>query len=171
MDDAKMQRLAQTLARSYEGALVSGMIYLGDELGLYEAMAGEGPLTSGAVAARAGLHERFVREWLHVQVAAGIVDLPGRQPGDDVGESRFELAYASADEGWRLALDTGQLWAAGWNLMRLVQIDALRGDEELAHAHAAELETLVARSGASVIGQYSARPMSFRYECSGPTPG
>ena len=74
-----------------------------------------------------------------------------------IGESRFELAYASADEGWRLALDTGQLWAASWNLMRLVQIDALRGDEELAHAHAAELETLVARSGATAIGQYAGR--------------
>ena len=51
-----------------------------------------------------------------------------------IGESRFELAYASADEGWRLALDTGQLWPASWNLLRLVQIDAVRGDEELARA-------------------------------------
>lgn len=105
MDDAKVQRLAQTLARSYEGALVSGMIYLGDELGLYEAMDGEGPLTSAAVAARAGLHERFVREWLHVQVAAGIVDLPDRRADDDLGETRFEL---SPEAGLLLA-DPGNL--------------------------------------------------------------
>ena len=43
-------------------------------------------------------------------------------------ESRFDLAYASAEEGWRLALDTGQPWGAGWNVMHLVVIDALRGE-------------------------------------------
>ena len=84
-----------------------------------------------------------------------------------IDESRFELAYASADEGWRLALDTGQLWAAGWNLMRLVQIDALRGDEELAHAHAAELQGLVARSGAAAIGQYAERSLALLDLCLG----
>ncbi len=84
-----------------------------------------------------------------------------------IDESRFELAYASADEGWRLALDTGQLWAAGWNLMRLVQIDAVRGDEELAHAHAAELQALVARSGAAAIGQYAERSLALLDLCLG----
>ena len=84
-----------------------------------------------------------------------------------IGESRLELAYASADEGWRLALDTGQLWAASWNLMRLVQVDALRGDEELAHAHAAELQALVARSGAGAIGQHATRSLALLDMCLG----
>jgi DNA-binding CsgD family transcriptional regulator len=84
-----------------------------------------------------------------------------------IGESRLELAYASADEGWRLALDTGQLWAASWNLMRLVQIDALRGDENLAHAHAGDLEALVARSGAAAIGQHAARSLALLDMCLG----
>ena len=84
-----------------------------------------------------------------------------------IGESRIELAYASADEGWRLALDTGQLWPAGWNLMRLVQIEALRGDEELANAHAAEVQALVARSGAAGIGQHAARSLALLDMCLG----
>ena len=84
-----------------------------------------------------------------------------------IGESRLELAYASADEGWRLALDTGQLWAASWNLMRLVQIDALRGAEEVAHAHAAELTALVARSGAAAIGQHATRSLALLDMCLG----
>ena len=83
------------MARSYEGALVSGMVYLGDELGMYEAMNGEGPLTSAAVAAKAGLHERFVREWLHVQVAAGILD----HPGDGLFELSPEAGILLADQG------------------------------------------------------------------------
>jgi tetratricopeptide (TPR) repeat protein len=34
-----------------------------------------------------------------------------------IGQSRFDLAYASAEEGWRLALDTAQPWAAGRNVI------------------------------------------------------
>lgn len=84
-----------------------------------------------------------------------------------IGESRFELAYASADEGWRLALDTGQLWPASWNLLRLVEIDAVRGDEELVRAHAAELQALVARTGAAAIGQYAERSLALLDLCLG----
>jgi len=84
VDDAKFQKLTQTLAGAYEGALVSGMVYLGDELGLYGAMRGEGPVTSTALAAKVGLHERFVREWLHSQVVSGIIDYHGG--------GRFELS-------------------------------------------------------------------------------
>ena len=57
-----------------EGAVTAGLIHLGDRLGLYEVMAtsvaGD---TSESLAAKAGLHERWVREWLHNQVAARIV--------------------------------------------------------------------------------------------------
>ena len=57
-----------------EGAVTAGMIHLGDRLGLYEVMATsiEGD-TSHSLASKAGLHERWVREWLHNQVAARIV--------------------------------------------------------------------------------------------------
>ena len=67
-----------------EGAVTAGMIHLGDRLGLYEVMATsvEGD-TSESLAAKAGLHERWVREWLHNQVAARIVtsaDLSATRP-------------------------------------------------------------------------------------------
>ena len=55
------------LAAGYGGVMVS----LGDRLGLYRAMDGAGPLTSAEVAERAGCAERYVREWLNSQVAAG----------------------------------------------------------------------------------------------------
>jgi 2-polyprenyl-3-methyl-5-hydroxy-6-metoxy-1,4-benzoquinol methylase len=57
-----------------EGAVTAGMIHLGDRLGLYETMASsiDGD-TSESLASKAGLHERWVREWLHNQVAARIV--------------------------------------------------------------------------------------------------
>ena len=67
-----------------EGAVTAGMIHLGDRLGLYQVMASsiDGD-TSDSLAAKAGLHERWVREWLHNQVAARIVtcaDLSDHHP-------------------------------------------------------------------------------------------
>ena len=67
-----------------EGAVTAGMIHLGDRLGLYEVMATsvDGD-TSESLDAKAGLHERWVREWLHNQVASRIVtcaDLAATSP-------------------------------------------------------------------------------------------
>jgi 2-polyprenyl-3-methyl-5-hydroxy-6-metoxy-1,4-benzoquinol methylase len=57
-----------------EGAVTSGMIHLGDRLGLYRALAdGAGPLTSAELAAATELDERWVREWAYNQAAAKIV--------------------------------------------------------------------------------------------------
>jgi 2-polyprenyl-3-methyl-5-hydroxy-6-metoxy-1,4-benzoquinol methylase len=57
-----------------EGAVTAGMIHLGDRLGLYRVLAdADGPLTSEQLADRAGLHERWVREWAYNQAAARIV--------------------------------------------------------------------------------------------------
>ena len=40
-------------------------------------MHGQGAITSDEVAKRAGLHERFVREWLSLQAAAGLIEYEG----------------------------------------------------------------------------------------------
>ena len=56
------------------GEQVSLMVYLGDTLGLYKTMSSRGVMTSHEVAAAADLHERFVREWLLGQAAAGLID-------------------------------------------------------------------------------------------------
>lgn len=55
------------------GSGIGAMIFLGDQVGLYRAMDGAGPLTSRQVAERAGLHPRWVQEWLHTQVCAGLL--------------------------------------------------------------------------------------------------
>ena len=43
-----------------------------------------------------------------------------------IGQSRFDLAYSTAEEGLRLANDVGQPWAASWNLAHLAMIDSRR---------------------------------------------
>lgn len=60
------------------GAAVAGLCTsLGDRLGLYTAMAGAGPMTAAQLAARTGLHERYLREWLAAQVAGEYVATTG----------------------------------------------------------------------------------------------
>ena len=68
-----------------EGAVTAGMIHLGDRLGLYQSMAtrpnGD---TSTSLAAHLNLHERWVREWLHNQVAARIVSCKDISAADPI---------------------------------------------------------------------------------------
>lgn len=72
-----------------KGEMVSVMITIGDRLGLYKAMQGEGPLSSADLATRTGLNERFVREWLLGQAAAGLIDT-------DDDATHFELSPEQA---------------------------------------------------------------------------
>ena len=94
MDDEAHDRLRQYSLQVFsklEGAFTAGMIHLGDRLGLYRAMADSGsPLTSQGLADAMGLQERWVREWLHNQAAAKLIEF---EPGDggDVSD-RFALS-------------------------------------------------------------------------------
>jgi 2-polyprenyl-3-methyl-5-hydroxy-6-metoxy-1,4-benzoquinol methylase len=53
-------------------AVHSGMVIIGEKLGLYKALVGEA-LTSAQLAARTKTDERYVREWLSSQAAGGYV--------------------------------------------------------------------------------------------------
>jgi SAM-dependent methyltransferase len=50
------------------------LVLVGDRLGLYQAMAASGPVTSQELAAKTGLNERYVREWLLNQTASSYVE-------------------------------------------------------------------------------------------------
>ena len=71
-DPAKVEAFAGHLMPILQGSLLSYMIDIGDRTGLF-ASAAQGPGTSQEVADRAGLHERYVREWLGAMVTSGIV--------------------------------------------------------------------------------------------------
>ncbi|HEX7030791.1 MAG TPA: class I SAM-dependent methyltransferase [Gammaproteobacteria bacterium] len=71
------------------------MVALGDKLGLYRAMRGAGPVTSVELADRTGCAERYVREWLNSQAAAGYVEY---HPESGSYELSPEQAMVLADE-------------------------------------------------------------------------
>jgi 2-polyprenyl-3-methyl-5-hydroxy-6-metoxy-1,4-benzoquinol methylase len=51
------------------------MISVGHKTGLFETMAALPPVTSAELASAAGLHERYVREWLAAMYVSGIVEI------------------------------------------------------------------------------------------------
>lgn len=57
-------------------------IYLGTELGLYGALAQQGPATATEVASRTGIAERYAHEWLEQQAVAGILTTDHEQGAD-----------------------------------------------------------------------------------------
>src|SRR5262245_55939790 len=73
------------------------------------------------------------------------------QASQFLARSEFDLCYAASAEGRELALEIGQPWAAGWNLVNMTTVAAVRGDEEQAHVHADELQSFITRSGANLL--------------------
>jgi len=71
VDEQLVEKFAGELIGHYTSGMVTMMVDLGHRSGLFEAAA-EGPATSEELAARAGLNERYVREWLGSLVSAGI---------------------------------------------------------------------------------------------------
>ncbi len=56
------------------GAAVNGtLVMIGEELGLYRALAERGPMTAAGLAEASETSERYVREWLSAQAAMGYV--------------------------------------------------------------------------------------------------
>ena len=69
-----LQQYAGNVVGYKTGEIVSLMIYLGDRMGLYSAMKDLGICTSGDLAAKTGLQERWLLEWLRNQTAAGLLE-------------------------------------------------------------------------------------------------
>jgi ubiquinone/menaquinone biosynthesis C-methylase UbiE len=141
LDPQGIEAIADRAIGHLSGAAVSALVCLGDELGLYRALRDAGPVTSAELATRAGLHERWVREWLHGQASAGLVQY--------AGDGRFELtgeqAAVLADEnspafvagGFALMFSLFHRWErlhASFRTGRGVPYDQLGADHAIAEA-------------------------------------
>ncbi|MEZ5536296.1 MAG: methyltransferase domain-containing protein [Thiolinea sp.] len=72
-DPEKIKQFAGKVLGLYTGAMLTQLIYLGYKTGLFEASA-KGAATSEELSERAGLQERYVREWLAAMVTGGIYE-------------------------------------------------------------------------------------------------
>lgn len=74
INEAKLNDFLGKVVGDFGAAMSVALAHLGDQVGLYKAMAGAGPLTSAQVAERSQTTERYVREWLVNQAAGGYVE-------------------------------------------------------------------------------------------------
>jgi len=91
-DPDRLKEFSKQVFGALQGAMTSAMIHLGDRLGLYRALAREGAASSVELAARTGLAERWLREWLHQQGAAGVLEYRGDDRFALTPEGRAVLA-------------------------------------------------------------------------------
>ena len=83
-------------------AVHTGMVVIGEKLGLYKALA-EGPLTAAQLAARTKTDERYVREWLASQAAGGYVNY----------EAKTDKFSLSEEQAFTLAMEDSPAYLPG----------------------------------------------------------
>ncbi len=83
LDKQRVQEFARKIFGLYTSGFLTLMVDIGHKTGLFEAAA-KGPSTSVELAERAGLNERYVREWLAAMTTGGIVTY-------DAASRRFTL--------------------------------------------------------------------------------
>jgi SAM-dependent methyltransferase len=132
VDEQRLMNFVFKTVGDFGAMLTGSLVVIGDKLGLYRAMAGAGPLTPTQLAESTGTAERYVREWLHAQAAAGYVVAEG--------DNRFSLptehAIALADESSPASVIGGfeLMFGAMQSTYRL--IDAFRSGEGVGwHEH------------------------------------
>ncbi|HXH07598.1 MAG TPA: class I SAM-dependent methyltransferase [Vicinamibacterales bacterium] len=127
MDEAKLNAFMGKVVNDMGGAAMWASVLVGDELGLYRAMAGGELLTAEELAKRTNCNPRLVREWLCAQAAAGYVETV---------DGRFRLpeeqAMALADEDSPVYVAGGAQVLASLFLDKDKIVAAMRGDGALA---------------------------------------
>ncbi|MGH9694302.1 MAG: class I SAM-dependent methyltransferase, partial [Bryobacteraceae bacterium] len=83
-------------------AVHTGMVVIGEKLGLYKALAGD-PMSSAQLAAKTKTDERYLREWLASQAAGGYVTY-------DEKNDKFSL---NAEQAFALAMEDSPAYLPG----------------------------------------------------------
>jgi SAM-dependent methyltransferase len=84
MDQKRSEAFGERLLGVANSAAVALMTSIGHRTGLFDVMADLAPSTSAEIAHRAGLDERYVREWLNAMVTGAVVEY-------DAGANTYEL--------------------------------------------------------------------------------
>jgi 2-polyprenyl-3-methyl-5-hydroxy-6-metoxy-1,4-benzoquinol methylase len=103
IDQAKAEAFVHKAFGDVSGAMVSIMCSLGDQLGLFKDLNANGPATSDELAQRAGIQERYAREWLSSMAGAGYLTY-------DPSSRRFTLP---AEHAPVLAQENGPIFFGG----------------------------------------------------------
>jgi 2-polyprenyl-3-methyl-5-hydroxy-6-metoxy-1,4-benzoquinol methylase len=137
IDEGRLHAFLGGFVNDLGAAVHAANVVLGDRLGLYRALADAGPSTPAELAARTGVRERYVAEWLAGQAAGGYVDVID---GGDRFALTPEQAFTLADEQspWFLP-GAFELACASIRDLPMV-VEAVRGGEGVGwHEHNADV--------------------------------
>ena len=73
LDWSKVKSFSKQVSTDIGAAMLGAMSYIGDRLAIFKTLAEAGPVTSAELAAKSGLDERYLREWLGAMAAAQYV--------------------------------------------------------------------------------------------------
>jgi SAM-dependent methyltransferase len=73
LDETKLNSIVQKVIDDIGAAFHAPLVLIGEKLGLFKAMAGQGQVTPAQLADRTGTAERYIREWLPAMAAGGYV--------------------------------------------------------------------------------------------------
>jgi 2-polyprenyl-3-methyl-5-hydroxy-6-metoxy-1,4-benzoquinol methylase len=93
-DESRVEAFAGDLFGACLATMELANVELGVRLGLYESMAGGGPMTAGELATAAGIAPRYAQEWLEQQAVAGVLEV--EDASRPASERRFTLPNAHA---------------------------------------------------------------------------
>jgi SAM-dependent methyltransferase len=94
LDMDKLNAFIGQFVTDLGAAVHSGMVVIGEKLGLYKALL-DGPMSSAQLAARTKTDERYLREWLASQAAGGYITYNEKTAKFSLSE---EQAFTLADE-------------------------------------------------------------------------
>ena len=92
--DGEIEAFGETLFDAALGTVELTVAWLGRALGLYAGLRGDAGLTTADLAARVGVDERYVREWLEHQAVARVLTVD--DPALPASERRYTLPDAHA---------------------------------------------------------------------------
>jgi 2-polyprenyl-3-methyl-5-hydroxy-6-metoxy-1,4-benzoquinol methylase len=96
VDRGKLEAFQGKMIGDMGAAVSAALVLIGDKLGLYRTLTEIGPATPAKLAEAAGAAERYVREWLSAQAAAGYVEYD-RKTGEFSMSPEQSMVFA--DEG------------------------------------------------------------------------
>jgi len=102
LDMGRLNEFIGRFVTDLGAAVHTGMVVIGEKLGLYKALA-DGPMSSAELAAKTGTDERYLREWLASQAAGGYITY-------DEKNHKFSL---SAEQAFTLANEDSPAYLPG----------------------------------------------------------
>ena len=96
ISEANLNALVGGILHDLGGAFSVPLVQIGESLGLYRTLSEIGPLSSGELAARTGLKERYLREWLSAQAASKYITF---DPATEKFSMTPEQSFVFANQG------------------------------------------------------------------------